>query len=287
MEIQRAQRFSALLFFDGELVRKTAKAIVDEFGTLNAVTATSVQNIGEFAKLSGASVTDVVKLARLFDTLAISSEDAAQNLKDASFEAGILVDQAFNEIATQAEFFATFTDESAKNIQNALVFAKQLGTTLEATNRISEKLLDVESAITNQFKLSAILGRQINVEEAIRLNFLGQTDRAQEVVVSQIRQAVAELGGFNRLLPIQRRELATTFGLTVPELLKVVSADVGGTAIGAVGRTSVPLQVPPEQVLQVNQEPVVNAIRDMGDKVVTAVKDSSDNQVRSNKRMVR
>tara|TARA_Y100000361_G_scaffold153022_1_gene173835 strand:+ start:1027 stop:2337 length:1311 start_codon:yes stop_codon:yes gene_type:complete len=287
VEIQRAQRFSALLFFDGELVRKTAKAIVDEFGTLNAVTATSVQNIGEFAKLSGASVTDVVKLARLFDTLAISSEDAAQNLKDASFEAGILVDQAFNEIATQAEFFATFTDESAKNIQNALVFAKQLGTTLEATNRISEKLLDVESAITNQFKLSAILGRQINVEEAIRLNFLGQTDRAQEVVVSQIRQAVAELGGFNRLLPIQRRELATTFGLTVPELLKVVSADVGGTAIGAVGRTSVPLQVPPEQVLQVNQEPVVNAIRDMGDKVVTAVKDSSDNQVRSNKRMVR
>ena len=211
VEIQRAQRFSALLFFDGELVRKTAKAIVDEFGTLNAVTATSVQNIGEFAKLSGASVTDVVKLARLFDTLAISSEDAAQNLKDASFEAGILVDQAFNEIATQAEFFATFTDESAKNIQNALVFAKQLGTTLEATNRISEKLLDVESAITNQFKLSAILGRQINVEEAIRLNFLGQTDRAQEVVVSQIRQAVAELGGFNRLLPIQRRELATTF----------------------------------------------------------------------------
>ena len=70
------------------------------------------------------------------------------------------------------------------------------------------------------------------------------------------------MGGFNRLLPIQRRELAQTFGMSEPELLKIISADLGGTAVGAVGRNAAsPLTVPTGELLQVNQKPVVDELQ--------------------------
>ena len=53
-EIQKEQRSSYLLQFQGELVRNTAAAIAEEYGTINNVTAQAVQNIAEFAKLKPA-----------------------------------------------------------------------------------------------------------------------------------------------------------------------------------------------------------------------------------------
>jgi hypothetical protein len=261
-EIQKAQRSSFLLQLDGEKVRASAKAIADEYGTINQVTRQSIKNVAEFSKLNGASVEDVAKLARLFDVLELSSDQVQSNMKAAAIEAGVLVNVAFKEVANNAEFFARYTDEGAQNIQEAVVFAKQLGVTLDTTAKMADKLLDVESAITGQYKLSSILGKQINMEEAIRLNFLGQTDEAQKLIVSLIRSSVNEMGGFNKLLPIQRRELAQTFGITEPELLKIISADLGGAGAGAVGRrASQALTVPTGEVLQVNQKPVVDELQ--------------------------
>tara|TARA_R100000005_G_scaffold96369_1_gene82714 strand:+ start:306 stop:1616 length:1311 start_codon:yes stop_codon:yes gene_type:complete len=231
-EIQKAQRSSVLLQFSGQLVRDTAKAITQEFGTINAASSQAVKNIAEFAKLNSITASEAVKVARLFDILAISSDAARDNLKDAAMNAGVLVNQAFEDVARNADFFAKFTDEGAKNINRALVFAKQLGLSLDATSKISEKLLNVEEAIAAQFQLSAVLGRRVNFEEATRLNFLGKTGQAQESVVSEIRRAVAELGGLNNLLPAQRQAIADAFNLTTSEVGKIVSAGIN-VAVGA------------------------------------------------------
>ena len=231
-EIQKAQRSSVLLQFSGQLVRDTAKAITQEFGTINAATGQSIKNIAEFAKLNSIAATDAVKLARLFDILSISSDAARDNLKDAATNAGILVNQAFEDVARNADFFAKFTDEGAKNINRALVFAKQLGLSLDATSKISEKLLNVEEAIAAQFQLQAVLGQRVNFEEAVRLNFLGKTGQAQELVVAEIRRAVQAMGGFNRVGPIQRQAIADAFNLTTSEVGKLVSAGIN-VAVGA------------------------------------------------------
>ena len=261
-EIQKAQRSSFLLQLDGEKVRKAAGAIAAEYGTINQVTSQAIKNVAEFSKLNGASVDDVAKLARLFDVLNVSSDQVQKNMRSAAIEAGVLVNVAFKEVANNAEFFARYTDEGAKNIQQAVIFAKQLGVTLDTTAKVADKLLDVEGAITAQYKLSSILGRQVNIEEEIRLGFLGKADEAFAGVVSKIRTTVQDMGGFNRLLPIQRRELAQTFGMSEPELLKIISADLGGTAVGAVGRNAAsPLTVPTGELVQVNQKPVVDELQ--------------------------
>ena len=246
-EIQKAQRSSVLLQFSGQLVRDTAKAITQEFGTINAATGQSIKNIAEFAKLNSIAATDAVKLARLFDILSISSDAARDNLKDAATNAGILVNQAFEDVARNADFFAKFTDEGAKNISRATVFAKQLGLSLDATTKISEKLLNVEEAIAGQFQLSAVLGQRVNFEEATRLNFLGKTGKAQEAVVAEIRRAVEAQGGFTKLLPLQRQAIADAFNLTTAEVAKLVSAGAN-VAVGAPVGTTTP--VVPQALIQ-------------------------------------
>jgi len=282
-EIQKAQRSSFLLQFDGEKVRQSAKAIADEYGTINAASRQAIKNVAEFAKLNGASVDDVAKLARLFDGLVLDSKEVQKNMKAAAIEAGVLVNVAFKEVATNAEFFARYTDEGAKNIQQALIFAKQLGLSLDTTAKISDKLLDVESAITGQFKLSAMLGRQINYEEAIRLNFLGKADEAQREIVNQVRNTVQELGGINTIGPLVRKTMAETFGLSEPELLKIISADLGGVGATAVGRrtASQALTVPTGELLQVNQKPVVDELQNGFSTIVAALYETSENSVRA------
>ncbi len=282
-EIQKAQRSSFLLQFDGEKVRQSAKAIADEYGTINAASRQAIKNVAEFAKLNGASVDDVAKLARLFDGLVLDSKEVQKNMKAAAIEAGVLVNVAFKEVASNAEFFARYTDEGAKNIQQALVFAKQLGLSLDTTAKMADKLLDVESAITAQFKLSSILGRQINIEEEIRLGYMGEADKMQQGLVNKIRATVAEMGGINALLPIQRREMAQTFGITEPELLKMISADLGGVGVAAVGRrtASQALTVPTGELLQVNQKPVVDELQNGFSSIVAALHETSENSVRA------
>ena len=260
-EIQKAQRSSFLLQLDGEKVRKAAGAIANEYGTINQATSQAIKNVAEFAKLNSASVEDVAKLTRLYDVLELSSDQVQSNMRTAAIEAGVLVNVAFKEVASNAEFFARYTDEGAKNIQEAVIFAKQLGVTLDTTAKMADKLLDVESALTAQFKLSSILGRQINIEEEIRLGYMGEVDKMQQGLVNKLRTTVAEMGGFNELFPIQRREMAATFGISEPELLKMISADLGVGAIGKTAGTMSPLTVPTGELLQVNQKPVVDELQ--------------------------
>ena len=254
-EIQKAQRFSYLLQTEGELVRNTAAAIAEEYGTINNVTAKAVKNIAEFALENKTSVKDVVKLTKLFDTLSVSSESIRDSIQAMAVDAGILVNVAFKEISDNAEFFALYTDEGARNIQRAVRFAKELGLTLDTTAKISEKLLDVETAIQAQFKIQAVLGQQFNLDEAVRLNFIGKTGAAQEELTNQVRAAVTASGGWENMLAVQRQTLMQELNLTGVELMKMVQGGVTGAA-----QTVAPLTVPKTVATDDNTKALVESV---------------------------
>ena len=266
-EISKAQRGSLLLQFQGELVRNTAAAIAEEYGTINNVTANAVKNIAEFAFENKASVKDVVKLSKLFDTLSVSSESIRDSIKAMAVDAGILVNVAFKEISDNAEFFAMYTDDGARNIQRAVRFAKELGNTLDTTAKISEKLLDVESAIQSQYKIKAVLGQQFSLDEAVRLNFLGKVGAAQEELTNQVRAAVTASGGWAGMLGAQKQVLMQELDLTGVELMKMAQ---GGTATG-VAQSVTPLTVPKTVATDDNTKVLENAINDSGKKQVVAM----------------
>jgi len=151
-----------------------------------------------------------------------------------------------------------YTDDGARNIQRAVRFAHQLGLELDTTAKISEKLLDVETAIQSQFKIQAVLGQQINLDEAIRLNFVGKVGAAQEELTKQVRAAVAASGGWENMKPILRKTLADELGLTGVEVMKMIQ---GGAAAG-VGQTVTPLTVPAPVATDDNTKVLENAIND-------------------------
>ena len=171
-------------------------------------------------------------------------------------DAGILVNVAFKEISDNAEFFALYTDEGARNIQRAVRFAKELGLTLDTTAKISEKLLDVETAIQAQFKIQAVLGQQFSLDEAVRLNFLGKVGAAQEELTKQVRDAVTAQGKtWADLLTPQRQVLMQELGLTGVELMKMVQGGVTGVA-----QTVTPLTVPKTVVTDDNTKALVQSV---------------------------
>jgi hypothetical protein len=226
---------------------------------------TAVRNIAEFALKNKTAVKDVVKLSKLFDTLSVSSESIRDSIRDMAVDADILVNVAFKEISDNAEFFAMYTDDGARNIQRAVRFAKELGNTLDTTAKISEKLLDVESAIQSQYKIKAVLGQQFSLDEAIRLNFLGKVGAAQEELTNQVRAAVAASGGWENMLAVQRQTLAEGIGVTGVELMKMVQGGVTGVA-----QTVTPLTVPRTVATDDNTKAQIHAIEDSGKKQVAA-----------------
>ena len=261
-QISIAQRTSKWLQLDGKIVRDTAAAIAKEYGTINDVTWKAVQNVAEFAKLNSVAVEDVVKLTKLFDTLSVSSDSIRDSIKTMAVDAGILVNVAFKEISDNAEFFAMYTDDGARNIQRAVRFAKELGNTLDTTAKISEKLLDVETAIKSQYQIQAVLGQQFNLDEAIRLNFIGKVGAAQEELTNQVRMAVAASGGWENMLAVQRQTLAEGIGVTGVELMKMVQ---GGGAATGVPQTVTPLTVPKTVATDDNTKALVQSVDSLKD----------------------
>ena len=152
-----------------------------------------------------------------------------------------------------------YTDDGARNIQRAVKFAKQLGLTLDTTAKISEKLLDVESAIQSQYKIKAVLGQQFSLDEAVRLNFLGKVGAAQEELTNQVRAAVTASGGWADMLAPQKQVLMQELGLTGVELMKMVQ---GGAATG-VAQSVTPLTVPKTVATDDNTKALVQSVDDL------------------------
>tara|TARA_A100001515_G_scaffold21131_1_gene15945 strand:- start:1104 stop:2336 length:1233 start_codon:yes stop_codon:yes gene_type:complete len=147
-------------------------------------------------------------------------------------KAGVTPSVVLQDIAQNTEFFATFAKEGGDNILRAAIAAKSLGSELGTVSGIAESLLDFESSIEAQLEASLLLGRQINLDRARQLFFVGKTEQGLQEVLKQVGSEAE----FTRLLPIQRQKLASAVGLNVEQLSRLVrnnAAGVTGAALGA------------------------------------------------------
>ena len=132
---------------------------------------------------------------------------------------------------------------------------KKIFTNSSTIAKISEKLLDVETAIQAQFKIQAVLGQQFSLDEAVRLNFIGKTGAAQEELTNQVRAAVKAAGGWEDMWAIQKQVLMQELDLTGVELMKMVQGGVTGVA-----QTVTPLTVPKTVVTDDNTKALVQSV---------------------------
>jgi len=146
-------------------------------------------------------------------------------------QAGVSPALVMKDLASNAEFFASFAKDGGMNIINAGVAARKLGLEMSAVAGISESLLDFESSIEKQLEASLLLGRNINLDKARQLALNNDIEGVQKEILKQV-------GGeaeFNEMNAIQRRALAESVGVNVEQLSRLVRNNMAGATGAAVG----------------------------------------------------
>ena len=117
---------------------------------------------------------------------------------------GVLID----ELAGNADLFASFIGKGEKNLIKAAAAAKKVGVEFGSIVELGDGLLDITERINKEQTLSTILGKQISLERFTALNAAGDTVAAQEELArilkqtqglsaQQTRMFAAELGGIS------------------------------------------------------------------------------------------
>jgi len=198
-----------------------AMGLAHELGSIEEATFGIQLKTNMIAHNMGLSGDQAASLVGSFSRLNEGSADVAldmmqftQNLAKANNVAPTAVMQ---DIAGSAEAFAKYGKDGGENIARAAVAARSLGVNMATVEGISDNLLDFESSITKELELSAMLGRNINLNRARALAYEGELGAAT-------KETLRQLGGvdaFNRMDVFQKKQSADLLGISVAELQKM------------------------------------------------------------------
>jgi|LWDU01.1.fsa_nt_gi hypothetical protein len=223
-------------------IKASFKAARDDLGATTDEALGLSLNLAKVAMESGTTASELTTILSTMESVSSASRDVLLNQIEMNRQlieqAGLAPGDIFSEIAQQTEFFAKFAKDGGDNIIRAGIAAKQLGLDMSAVSSISESLLNFESSIAGQLEASMLLGREINLDRARQLALTGD----QEGMMQEILKQVGGEAEFNKMNVLQRKALATSVGVSVEQLSRLVrnnTAGAVGTAAGAAaGRAS-------------------------------------------------
>ena len=214
---------AALMSFFFKDAAGNLKALSAEMGGMEQATFRNQLNINMMANNLGISGGEAVKLQGALARLNGGSLDTAANLTAGAREFAkmnnIPVSQLMGDVAGATEEFALFGRDGGKNILQAAGAAAKLGTNMSTLSGIAEGLLDFENSITKELELSAMLGKNINLNRARGLAYEGDIEGAT-------RETLKQLGGidaFNKMDYFQKKQTAALLGVSVAELQKMAT----------------------------------------------------------------
>jgi len=207
----------------GRDIGDSATAIFNATRSTRDVNKENLKTLSTLAAVTGATETNVAELSKMFadingldfkggmEFVTATKDLAAANMVDS----GLVI----ADMATSAEDFASYTDDSMKNLQMAAIQAIKMGTSLATTIKMTESLLDFETSITNTMEASMMIGRNLNFDKARMLAMDNDILGATNEIVRQLGSA----DEFTKLGAIQRKKLAASIGVEVSELSRLVS----------------------------------------------------------------
>ena len=200
-----------------------AKGLVEEFGSLDVLTASTASGVASLTARFGISGANAAKLLKQLSAINgesietnINTLETVGNLAEANRVAPALV---LNDLAESTETFAKFAGDGNNELAKAAVEARKLGLNLATVDRVAESLLDFETSIEKQLEAQVLLGRNLNLDRARQLALSGDL----EGVLAEVKNQVGGAAEFAKLDVIQRKALAAAVGLEVGELSKLVS----------------------------------------------------------------
>jgi len=208
-----------------EQAEAAVTSLVDEFGSIDVVTARVSAQLGSITGQFGLSGDNAGKLLKQMQAINGSSIETNLNLISSVGELaraeGVAPAKVLNDIAGDTETFAKFAKDGGKNIGAAAIQAAKLGLNMSTVAGIAENLLDFESSIEKQMEASVLLGRQLNLDKARELSLMGDLEGLQKEVLKQ----VGSEADFNAMNVMQRKALADAIGVSVADLGKMVAGE--------------------------------------------------------------
>ena len=245
----RMKRFG----ISAEQVQASFEAITSQFGEASAASYRFAGEMAKVARNSGISAENAAEMVSLFQaTHGATKEVALDMIKSTAAMAeltGLSPGIIMNEIAGQADLFASHLGQSEQNLIAPVAQAKKLGMEFSSLNEFGDGLLDITERINKEQMLSAMLGKQVNLERAAML-------QAQGDEVGFMQELSSQLQGVGHLTAQQRRLFSQEMGLATADVMKLAGLQSGM----ATKNSNVPGQNPYEQARYKQGERMIRAI---------------------------
>ena len=231
-ELKKQTLLAKQFALSAEQVRSSFDAIANTFGDVSVASAQFAVDLARVSRNTGVSAENVANLVSLFNPLTNNSRQLSLDLVESvsalaqaqGVASGVLID----ELASNADLFASFIGKGERNLIKAAAAAKKVGVEFGGIVELGDGLLDITERINKEQTLSTILGKQISLERFTALNAAGDTVAAQEELARLLRNT-AELS------PQLRRIFASELGLGVADIQRLTGLRSGGMPMASVG----------------------------------------------------
>ena len=230
---------------DSNDVRINSIDLVKAQGELITSFGLNVQASGEVSKnfirnseYLGASVEAAGKLEKIIAVTGTSSSEFSNSLALAANETSQLygINLPLKDVVEGISKFQGATlgylMESPKALTEAVALTKQLGVEFSEIRNTANSLLEFQSSITNEVNAEVLLGRDINLNRARALAFMGD----EVGLAKEITQQIGSLAEYNDMLPIQQEAFAQTLGMSRDRMAEILMQNELSTRFGAQAR---------------------------------------------------
>ena len=231
-ELKKQTLLAKQFALSAEQVRSSFDAIANTFGDVSVASARFAVDLARVSRNTGVSAENVANLVSLFNPLTNNSRQLSLDLVESvsalaqaqGVASGVLID----ELASNADLFASFIGKGEQNLIKAAAAAKKVGVEFGSIVELGDGLLDITERINKEQTLSTILGKQISLERFTALNAAGDTVAAQEELARLLRNTAD-------LSPQLRRIFASELGLGVADIQRLTGLRSGMPMAGGGG----------------------------------------------------
>jgi hypothetical protein len=201
------------LFLNSKNVTEALGQMNEELGTSAMFTEDLIAGQIDLTKKMGMSGEEAAKIS---DYALLSGKSQNNIVKEITSQNKGLISnkKVLQEVAKTEGQLAAFYKNDPVLIGKAVIQAQKLGMTLNQTKQASDALLDIESSLQDEYEAEALIGKDINLNQARYLAMMGDTAGAAKEMLAN----VGGIAGFTKLNRIQQDALAKTMGMSSDEL---------------------------------------------------------------------
>ena len=211
-------------FITGEKLKKSFAGLAQEMGFVADYGGEALVSMTNLTGKLGMSNKEAAQLTTLSRMQSTNTEEVLTNIgksvtaMNKQGKTTILLKDVMKEVANVSKATAVSLGSNPVKIAEAVVAAKQLGTTLQQLESTADSLLNFESSIENELKAELLTGKQMNLERA-RAAALANDMKGLSEEIGKNEEIIGAFASGNRLA---QEATAKALGMNREQLASMV-----------------------------------------------------------------